>query len=106
MEALFQNLTNLPIQMRSVNFESTNFDVNSLNYVMNNANQWIFGEKNRLNPMESRQYLYLLKPKKEIRFDANALNSITAFGKLDIVWVSGIGEKGRIQTYQLEKTVN
>jgi len=30
--------------------------------------------------------------------------SISAIGKLDIVWLSGIGEKGHIQTSQLERT--
>lgn len=106
LEALFQNLTNLPIQLENVLFDSANYEVTSLNYDLVDADKkWIFGQGNRLNSMELRQYLFLLEPKKEIRFNSAALKSISTIGKLDIVWISGIGERGHIQTSQLEKSV-
>jgi len=60
LEALFQNLTNLPIQLSNVQLDSSDFEVISLNYVLNApTKRWIFGDVNRLNQMESRQYLFL-----------------------------------------------
>lgn len=106
LEAMFQNLTLLPIQLRTIVFDSANFDVASLNFNLDVKDQWIFGATNRLNPNESRQYLFVLTPKKEIRSNASLLKSINVIGKLDIIWYSGIGEKGHIQTSQLEKSVN
>lgn len=105
LETLFQNLTNLPIQLQSVNLESNDFEVSSLNFMQNDPEKWIFGPVNRLNTMESRQYLFMLKPKQNARLNPALIKAITSIGKLDIVWVSGIGEKGHIQTSQLERTV-
>ena len=106
LEALFQNLTNLPIQLKNVNLESNDFEVSSLNFMQNDSSEkWIFGQVNRLNTMESRQYLFMLKPKEEARINPALIKAITTIGKLDIVWLSGIGEKGHIQTSQLERTV-
>lgn len=106
MEALFQNLTNLPIQLKSVNLESNDFEVSSLNFMQNDTSEkWVFGPVNRLDTMESRQYLFMLKPKQEARLNPALIKAITSIGKLDIVWLSGIGEKGHIQTSQLERTV-
>ncbi|UXI17861.1 Ribonuclease Z [Sarcoptes scabiei] len=106
LEAMFQNLTLLPIQLRTIVFDSANFDVASLNFNLDVKDQWIFGATNRLNPNESRQYLFVLTPKKEIRSNASLLKSINVIGKLDIIWYSGIGEKGHIQTSQLEKSIS
>lgn len=107
LEALFQNLTNLPIQLKNVNLESNDFEVSSLNFMQNDSSEkWIFGQVNRLNTMESRQYLFMLKPKEEARINPALIKAITTIGKLDIVWLSGIGEKGHIQTSQLERTTS
>lgn len=108
LETLFQNLTTLPIQLKSVKLESADFEVSSLNFLKSTneqEEQWIFGKVNRLDPNESRQYLFTLRPKSEIRLIPSAIKSISAIGKLDIVWISGIGERGHIQTSQLERTV-
>lgn len=105
LEAMFENLTNMPIQLKNVTFDSIHFDVTSLNYNLEKKDEWIFGAINRLNPKELRQYLFILTPKKDIRFNPTMLNSINAFGKLDIIWYSAIGEKGHIQTSQLEKSL-
>ncbi|KAI2801017.1 hypothetical protein RDWZM_003932 [Blomia tropicalis] len=107
LETLFQNLTTLPIQLKSVKLESADFEVSSLNFLKSTneqEEQWIFGKVNRLDPNESRQYLFTLRPKSEIRLIPSAIKSISAIGKLDIVWISGIGERGHIQTSQLERT--
>lgn len=104
IEATFTNMTSLPIQMRSVNFESQNFEVAALNYELG-GDKWIFGGRNRLNTIESRQYLYLLKPIQSIRFNSEALKAVSLLGKLDIIWVTGIGAVGHIHTFPLEKQV-
>lgn len=103
MEILFQNLINLPLQMKSVRIDSTDFDVTSFNYLPGSENKWIFGETNRLNPSESRQYLFVLKPKPEYRYNGEKLKEIVMFGRVDIIWVSAIGVTGHIRTTPLEK---
>ena len=92
--------------MKNVLLESKDFNVASLNFVLGDSKEnWIFGNINRLNPMESRQYLFSLTPRTEIKLDPTLAKSVSAIGKLDIVWLSGIGEKGHIQTSKLERTV-
>lgn len=101
-------MTTFPIQLKSVSLDSNDFEVTPLNFTMEepNSEKWIFGDVNRLNTMESRQYLFILKPTPEARLNPTLIKAITSIGKLDIVWLSGIGEKGHIQTSQLERTVS
>ena len=103
-----QNLTSTPICMEKVVFEPSNyFDVNPMNTIKNDdgTEEWIFGKINRFNPQECRQYLFCLTPKSEYKFNSKLLKNVTTIGKLDIVWSSGIGEKGHLQTSQLERMV-
>jgi hypothetical protein len=48
--------------------------------------------------------MFYLKPRDGANFEQ--LHSTSTLGKLDIVWMSGFGERGRLQTNQLPKPVN
>ena len=59
-----------------------------------------------MSPYDVRQYLYRLVPKAEVRSDARLLRGVANIGKLDIVWRSNMGEKGRLQTSALQRVVS
>lgn len=106
LEALLQNMTSTPICLERVMLEpSPHFDVKQMNTILDedNSEQWVFGKVNRFNPQESRQYLFCLTPKQELKYNSSILKNLTAIGKLDIVWITGIGERGHLQTSQLER---
>lgn len=54
-----------------------------------------------VNPQSICQFLYCLTPND----DGKILSGSTNIGKLDIVWRSNLGEKGRLQTSQLSRKV-
>jgi hypothetical protein len=56
-----------------------------------------------IRPNEITTYMFYLKPRNESTFEQ--LHSSSTLGKLDIVWMSGFGERGRLQTNQLPKPV-
>ncbi|XP_037228539.1 trafficking protein particle complex subunit 13 [Falco rusticolus] len=62
-----------------------------------------FGSRTYLQPMDTRQYLYCLKPKQEFAEKAGVIKGVTVIGKLDIVWKTNLGERGRLQTSQLQR---
>jgi hypothetical protein len=108
LEALLENLTALPMRLDSVSLEpSAYFDVKNMNTILNpdgsETDQLVFGPVNRFNSGEFRQYLFCLTPKESIREDVKLLRTITVIGKLDIMWTSGVGSKGHLQTSQLER---
>lgn len=57
-----------------------------------------------LQPEECRQYLYCLSPVYG-RGHTNILEA-TNIGRLDISWRYNLGEKGRLQTSQLQRIVS
>lgn len=65
-----------------------------------------FGSRTYLQPMDTRQYLYCLKPKQEFAEKAGIIKGVTVIGKLDIVWKTNLGERGRLQTSQLQRMVS
>lgn len=69
------------------------------------ARESTFGEMSYLQPMDTRQYLYCLKPKPEYAEKAGIIKGVTVIGKLDIVWKTNLGERGRLQTSQLQRMV-
>ena len=71
-----------------------------------NRSGQVFGKVDYLNPMDTRQYLYCLSPKPELYKDNKVLKGVTNIGKLDIVWKTNLGEKGRLQTSQLQRVVS
>lgn len=57
-----------------------------------------------LQPKASRQYLYCLSPVSDP--SGGSVVGATNIGRLDIVWRSNLGERGRLQTSQLQRMVN
>lgn len=71
----------------------------------NEKEESIFGSVNVLDTNCSRQYLYCLKPQLTLLKDLKMMHNATNIGKLDIVWRSNLGERGRLQTSQLQRMV-
>ena len=65
----------------------------------------LFGLVNVVQPGEVRQYLYCLKPNEEARRDFRVLRGESNIGKLDLVWRTSLGDRGRLQTSQLQRMV-
>ncbi|XP_044240097.1 trafficking protein particle complex subunit 13 isoform X2 [Ursus arctos] len=105
LEAQIQNITTSPMFMEKVSLEpSIMYTVAELNSV-SQAGECVttFGSRAYLQPMDTRQYLYCLKPKKEFAEKAGIIKGVTVIGKLDIVWKTNLGERGRLQTSQLQR---
>lgn len=105
LEAQIQNITTSPMFMEKVSLEpSIMYNVAELNSV-HQAGECVttFGSRTYLQPMDTRQYLYCLKPKKEFAEKAGIIKGVTVIGKLDIVWKTNLGERGRLQTSQLQR---
>ncbi|XP_033210582.1 trafficking protein particle complex subunit 13 [Belonocnema kinseyi] len=102
LEAQIQNLTAGPICLEKVALESSHlFTVTSL--TKNEKDESIYGKVNLLDSGFSRQYLYCLKPQPSLLKDPKMMHNATNIGKLDIVWRSNLGERGRLQTSQLQR---
>ena len=65
----------------------------------------VFGAADYMNPTDCRQYLYCLTPNPSMYTDSKMLKGVTNIGKLDIVWKTNFGEKGRLQTSALQRVV-
>ncbi|XP_052686089.1 trafficking protein particle complex subunit 13-like [Crassostrea angulata] len=105
LEAQIQNITPGPIYMDHVSLEPSS---QYLCTPLNNAEgkdqkEMVFGKVNYLNPMDIRQYLYCLVPKPEVIKQNKVMKGVTDIGKIDIVWKTNLGERGRLQTSQLQR---
>ncbi|XP_050699309.1 trafficking protein particle complex subunit 13-like [Eriocheir sinensis] len=104
LEAGVQNITSGPLCLEKVELEpSPYFSVTSMNKISPCSNTLVFGRMNVVNPHDTRQYLYCLKPRPEARSNPAALRQATSIGKLDIVWRTNMGDRGRLQTSQLQR---
>uniref|UniRef100_A0A7N6FHP6 Trafficking protein particle complex subunit 13 n=1 Tax=Anabas testudineus TaxID=64144 RepID=A0A7N6FHP6_ANATE len=105
LEAQIQNITTSPMFMEKVSLEpSMMYNVTELNAVKSGEEEEsTFGKMSYLQPMDTRQYLYCLKPKPEYAEKAGVIKGVTVIGKLDIVWKTNLGERGRLQTSQLQR---
>ncbi|XP_041826556.1 trafficking protein particle complex subunit 13 isoform X1 [Melanotaenia boesemani] len=105
LEAQIQNITTSPMFMEKVSLEpSMMYNVTELNTVTcGDQGESTFGKMSYLQPMDTRQYLYCLKPKPEYAEKAGVIKGVTVIGKLDIVWKTNLGERGRLQTSQLQR---
>lgn len=105
LEAQIQNITTSPMFMEKVSLEpSIMYNVTELNTVESGEEgESTFGKMSYLQPMDTRQYLYCLKPKPEYAEKAGVIKGVTVIGKLDIVWKTNLGERGRLQTSQLQR---
>lgn len=77
--------------------------MNSLNATP--AGKSIFGKTTILHPQAICQFLYCLSPSEKLSTDLKLLSGATNIGKLDIIWRSNLGERGRLQTSQLQRMV-
>ncbi|XP_063704992.1 probable trafficking protein particle complex subunit 13 homolog [Culicoides brevitarsis] len=103
LEAQIQNKTTSAICLEKVDLQSSDkYSIVSLNTLPNGDS--VFTSKNMLQPNNCCQFLYCIKPNPELSEDIRALQTETGIGKLDIVWRSNLGEKGRLQTSQLQKS--
>lgn len=59
-----------------------------------------------MNPLDVQQFLYCLTPVPDVLNDPKVLKGVTNIGKLDIVWKTNMGEKGRLQTSPLQRVVS
>lgn len=65
----------------------------------------VFTSIKKLQPQNSCQFLYCIKPLPSIANDIKVLKSANNIGKLDIVWrSSNLAERGRLQTSQLQRS--
>lgn len=102
LEAQVQNITVGPICLEKVALESSHlFSVSALNTAA--TGESVFGKVNVLQPQASRQFLYCLAPQPSLTGDVRLLSGATNIGKLDMVWRSNLGERGRLQTSQLQR---
>ncbi|KAK7072903.1 Trafficking protein particle complex subunit 13, partial [Halocaridina rubra] len=104
LEAGVQNITSGPLCLEKVDLEpSPYFTVTPMNHLHHEPKALVFGRMNVVNPHDTRQYLYCLKPRPEARNNPSALRQATSIGKLDIVWRTNMGDRGRLQTSQLQR---
>ncbi|NWJ01958.1 TPC13 protein, partial [Crypturellus undulatus] len=105
LEAQIQNITTSPVFMEKVSLEpSIMYNVAELNTVDTSEERAsTFGSRTYLQPMDTCQYLYCLKPKQEFAEKDGVIKGVTVIGKLDIVWKTNLGERGRLQTSQLQR---
>ncbi|KAH8244252.1 hypothetical protein KR026_003677 [Drosophila bipectinata] len=102
LEAQIQNVTTSPFCLEKVELDSSeDYSVTPLNTLPNGES--VFTVKHMLQPNNSCQFLYCIKPKADIAKDIDTLRQFNNVGKLDIVWRSNLGEKGRLQTSQLQR---
>lgn len=102
LEAQVQNITSGPICLEKVALDASNlFNVTSLN--VTSSGKSVFGKTTLLQPQATCQFLYCLTPDPKLSSDLKSLSGATNIGKLDIVWRSNLGEKGRLQTSQLQR---
>nr|KAG5705877.1 hypothetical protein BaRGS_030767 [Batillaria attramentaria] len=103
LEAQIQNITPGPIYMERVTLEpSSQYTAKELN-TPDGKEGHLFGGADYLSSNDTRQYLYCLAPRPELYSENKVLKGVTNIGKLDIVWKTNMGEKGRLQTSQLQR---
>ncbi|CAI8028281.1 Trafficking protein particle complex subunit 13 [Geodia barretti] len=105
LEVQIQNATPTHMFLDTVTFDpSAGFRAQDLNTIRtNNSEVSVFGKDNLLPPRNIRQHLYKLTPLGPLQ--TSGVVSNVQVGKMDIVWRSRFGERGRIQTGQLKATL-
>lgn len=103
LEATIQNITAQTINLERVELEpSESYSVTALNQTTDGNS--VFCSMNKLQPLNSCQFLYCIKPLASLANDLKAMKLANNIGKLDIVWrSSNFAERGRLQTSQLQR---
>ncbi|TPX59744.1 hypothetical protein SpCBS45565_g07661 [Spizellomyces sp. 'palustris'] len=119
LEAQVQNVANETMYLDKMRFEANElFQFHDLNTIItvsdSAAGDGPRGIKARpvvgatedgavyLSPQDTRQYLYMLQPRKP---QDSVARTTPTLGKLDIMWRTHLGETGRLQTAQLSRKV-
>ncbi|EDO43914.1 predicted protein, partial [Nematostella vectensis] len=114
LEAQVQNITSSPMVMESVRLDpSALYTVTDLNIAPSDPNKtkrqnamiYELDVGSFLHPNDTRQYLYKLKAKSPIDRNPKVRPYSHPVGKLDIVWRTSFGERGRLQTSQLSRVI-
>ncbi|VDN04324.1 unnamed protein product [Thelazia callipaeda] len=104
LEAQIQNTSESPMIMERVTLEPSDFYTSSEISADETKNNII--AQSYINPGDVRQYLFCLKPK-TTDYSPNCFRTIirngTSIGKLDMIWRSTMGERGRLQTSPLQR---
>ncbi|EJD75555.1 hypothetical protein LOAG_17321 [Loa loa] len=100
LEAQIQNTSELPMVLEKVILEPSDFYISSEISPPEIENENM--EQSYLNPSDIRQYLFCLKPK-TTDYSLNYFRKGIAIGKLDMVWRTSMGERGRLQTSALQR---
>lgn len=100
LEAQIQNTAQVPMILEKVTLEPSDFYISSEISLPETGN-WSM-EQSYLNPSDIRQYLFCLKPKTG-NYSFNYFRKGLSIGKLDMVWRTGMGERGRLQTSALQR---
>jgi len=101
LEAQVQNITQSTITIDRVTLEpSHTFTVTSLK-AEPSSDQGVVARGLCLQIQDSWQYLFCLRPRPEQ--NNKNLKLVTNIGKLDIVWRTGLCDRGRLQTSQLQR---
>uniref|UniRef100_T1HZI1 Uncharacterized protein n=2 Tax=Rhodnius TaxID=13248 RepID=T1HZI1_RHOPR len=101
LEAQVQNITSGSLILEKVSLETSElFRVAELNTCTEVGDL----EVSSMSSGDSRQFLYSLTPVCDHLANVKVLSKTTYIGKLDIVWKTNLGEKGRLQTSQLQRS--
>ena len=84
LEAQVQNVTSGPLCLEKVTLDPSQlFEVTALNEVeVAEEKRSVFGKVNCLRPQDSRQYLYCLTPRPEVRANHRLMKGVTNIGKI------------------------
>ncbi|MCP9261836.1 Trafficking protein particle complex subunit 13 [Dirofilaria immitis] len=99
LEAQIQNTSELPMVLEKVILEPSDFYISSEISPPKTEESM---EQSYLNPSDIRQYLFCLKPK-TTDYSLNYFRKGISIGKLDMVWRTSMGERGRLQTSALQR---
>ena len=103
LEAQITNTTPHPLHMQKVVLApSPLYTVSDLNFL--GTGDSIFADSDYINPDDTWQYLYKLSPKMTADENSN-VKGVSSVGKLDIMWLSNFGERGRLQSSQLQRLI-
>uniref|UniRef100_A0A914UZB3 Trafficking protein particle complex subunit 13 n=1 Tax=Plectus sambesii TaxID=2011161 RepID=A0A914UZB3_9BILA len=102
LEAQIQNTSAIPMVLERISLEPSElYDCNELNPPRAPFSETPIEGPSYLSPQDTRQFLYCLSPKKE--YTLKSYRGVTSIGKLDMIWRTSMGERGRLQTSQLQR---
>ncbi|XP_065904496.1 trafficking protein particle complex subunit 13-like [Dysidea avara] len=108
MEVQIQNLMPFPMCMNQVSFEPssvcTSTNLNSFSD-SSGERQSLFGKEQYVKPGDIRRYLYRITPNALPPSPTSKTTASIVVGKMDVMWFSRFGERGRIQTGPLQTSV-